>query len=327
MPNAIAWRTVCTELKENDVLIIIECLKTFKIGKSQAIFCTLCALPTPHLMCYKILNCRCTLCKQTAPYAKCPRRAQKVVYLDRKVASLFELGEHVARAIPPHSHNLTPAQKDFAKQICMEAARIHTAMLLHFGLRPSQLPALQKVQNVVCYYRRTKLGGNDTTAAIVEAVQRLAFNGGEEEHDPFTFGWEVDREGKLVVGNGSDEKSFLVGFSTKALLHQASRDPSTFIFHVDATYKTNQVSYPVFVVGITDIARKVSLLVLLVTSQQQECHYAKAFAAIRWIYSKVLGEQFRAAYVMGTLMLPRTILLLQNSEVIASMIISYAIIT
>ncbi|ETL44327.1 hypothetical protein L916_05365 [Phytophthora nicotianae] len=290
MPNAIAWRTVCTELKENDILIIIECLKAFKIGKSQAIFCTLCALPTPHLMCYKILNCRCTL------------------------------------AIPPHSHNLTPAQKDFAKQIGMEAARIHTAMLLHFGLRPSQLPALQKVQNVVCYYR-TKLGGNDTTAAIVEAVQRLAFNGGEEEHDPFTFGWDVDREGKLVVGNGSDEKSFLVGFSTKALLHQASRDPSTFIFHVDATYKTNQVSYPVFVVGITDIARKFPLLALLVTSQQQECHYAKAFAAIRWIYSKVLGEQFRVAYVMGTLMLPHTILLLQNSEVIASMIISYAIIT
>ncbi|KUF85234.1 hypothetical protein AM587_10001370 [Phytophthora nicotianae] len=216
MPNAIAWRTVCTELKDTDVLIIIECLKAFKIGKSQAIFCTL-------------------------------------------------------------------AQKDFTKQIGMEAARIHTAMLLHFGLRPSQLPALQKVQNVVCYYRRTKLGGNDTTAAIVEAVQRLAFNAGEEEHDPFTFGWDVDREGKLVVGNGSDEKSFLVGFSTKALLHQASRDPSTVIFHVDATYKTNQ---------------------------QQECHYAKAFAAIRWIYSKVLGEQFRVAYEMGTLMLPRTILLL-----------------
>ncbi|KAF1789588.1 hypothetical protein GQ600_473 [Phytophthora cactorum] len=40
----------------------------------------------------------------------------------------------------------------------MKPARIRTSMLLDFDLRPSELPALQKVQNVVCYYRRTKLG-------------------------------------------------------------------------------------------------------------------------------------------------------------------------
>ncbi|KAG2762402.1 hypothetical protein PC129_g8661 [Phytophthora cactorum] len=112
----------------------------------------------------------------------------------------------------------------------MKPARIRTSMLLDFDLRPSELPALQKVQNVVCYYRRTKLGGSDTTATIVAAVQRLAFNGGEDEHEPFTFRWDLDREGNIVVGNGSDEKPFLVGFSAKrffAKLHETQR-PSFF---------------------------------------------------------------------------------------------------
>ncbi|KAG3026123.1 hypothetical protein PC120_g6094 [Phytophthora cactorum] len=225
-----------------------------------------------------------------------------LVCLDRKVVSLFECGEHVTRATQPHSRNLTAPQKDFAKQMTragMKPARIRSAMLLHFGLRPNELPALQKVQNVVCYYRRTMLRGSDTTVTIVAAVQWLAFNGGKDEQEPFTFGWDLDREGIIVVGNGSGEKPFLVGFPPKALLSQASRDPKTFIFHVDATYKTNQVVHPVLVIGITDVARTFHLLAMFVTSLQQEGHYAKAFAALRWIYNKVLGEPLRVAYVMG----------------------------
>ncbi|KAG3162427.1 hypothetical protein C6341_g13268 [Phytophthora cactorum] len=89
-----------------------------------------------------------------------------LICLDHKVISLYKCGEHVTRAMPPHSRSLT-AQKEFAKQMTragMKPAQIRTAMLLHFGMRPSKLPSLQKVQNVECYYRRTKLGGSDTTA-------------------------------------------------------------------------------------------------------------------------------------------------------------------
>ncbi|KAG2953276.1 hypothetical protein PC117_g2176 [Phytophthora cactorum] len=77
------------------------------------------------------------------------------------------------------------------------------------------------------------------------------------------------------VTNGSDAKLFHVRFTSKALLHQSDRDSRQFIFHVDATYKTNQVGYPVVVYGITDAARIFFLLALFVTSQQQEDHYSK----------------------------------------------------
>eukprot|EP00644_Phytophthora_capsici_P000870 jgi/Phyca11/108898/e_gw1.16.660.1 len=157
----------------------------------------------------------------------------------------------------------------------LKPARIRISMLTHF--RPSELPPLQKVQNVV----------------------DRAFNGGEDDHEAFSFGWDVERDGAFVVGNGSDGKPFLVGFTTKALLRQADRDPSTFIFHVDATYKANQVGYPLIVIGITDVARRFHLLCIFVTSQQQQEHFAKVFAALRWIYRKVVGTPLRVHFVMG----------------------------
>ncbi|KAG2761037.1 hypothetical protein PC129_g13770 [Phytophthora cactorum] len=129
------------------------------------------------------------------------------------------------RAKPPRSPNLTAAQKAFAKQMAeagMKPARIRTAMLQHFTLQPSDLSALQKVQNFVCYYRRTKLGGSDTTPSITGAIRALAFTGREKEHEPFAFGWDLDENGQLLVGNGSEAKPFLVGFTSKALLRQAA---------------------------------------------------------------------------------------------------------
>ncbi|KAG2913049.1 hypothetical protein PC114_g8673 [Phytophthora cactorum] len=42
-------------------------------------------------------------------------------------------------------------------------------------------------------------------------VQDVAFTGYEEETQPFMLGWDLDQSGNPVVGNGSDEKPFLVG--------------------------------------------------------------------------------------------------------------------
>ncbi|KAF1794309.1 hypothetical protein GQ600_1690 [Phytophthora cactorum] len=54
-------------------------MKGFKATKSQVMFCTLCSRPTPHLMRYKLLTCRCTQCKRAAPYAACPWRGKILV--------------------------------------------------------------------------------------------------------------------------------------------------------------------------------------------------------------------------------------------------------
>ncbi|ETP30722.1 hypothetical protein F442_20337 [Phytophthora nicotianae P10297] len=155
-----------------------------------------------------------------------PGGGKMLVCLERDVISLYECGTHVTSARPPQPSALTPAQKEFANQMTsagLKPARIRILMLAHFNLRPSELPPLQKVQNVVCYYRRTKLGGSDTTSSMVAAVRGRAFNG--EEDEAFSFGWDVDRDGAFVVGNGSDEKPFLVGLRRKLCCDKLTETP------------------------------------------------------------------------------------------------------
>ncbi|KAG3187086.1 hypothetical protein C6341_g3458 [Phytophthora cactorum] len=70
----------------------------------------------------------------------------------------------------------------------------------------------------------------------------------------FTFGWEMDNAGKPIVGNGADEKPFIVGLSTKALMLRLMVPPESFIMHLDGMYKMNQCEYPVLVVGRSTIS-------------------------------------------------------------------------
>ncbi|GMF35097.1 unnamed protein product [Phytophthora fragariaefolia] len=58
---------------------------------------------------------------------------------------------------------------------------------------------------------------------------------------PFAFGWNLDCEGKPILGNGSDERPFIVGLSSKALIMRVMHPPGRFILHVDETYKLSRV--------------------------------------------------------------------------------------
>ncbi|POM78172.1 LOW QUALITY PROTEIN: Hypothetical protein PHPALM_4328 [Phytophthora palmivora] len=58
------------------------------------------------------------------------------------------------------------------------------------------------------------------------------------------------------------------------------RDPTSFILHIDATFRLNQVNYPVLVIGISDRARRFHLIAMRV-------------------FTAVSGNTLRVYYVMG----------------------------
>ncbi|KAG3030806.1 hypothetical protein PC121_g5631 [Phytophthora cactorum] len=133
----------------------------------------------------------------------------------------------------------------------------------------------------------------------MKMVQEAAFTGYEEETQPFMFGWDLDQNGNPVVDNGSDEKPVLVGVSSRALLQRLDREPRSFILRVDATFKLNQVSYPVLVIGMSDRERRFHLLAVVVLSQIVEEMYTKALAALRRVFEAVANKPLRVYYVMG----------------------------
>ncbi|KAE9150440.1 hypothetical protein PF006_g5173 [Phytophthora fragariae] len=62
-----------------------------------------------------------------------------------------------------------------------------------------------------------------------------------------TFGWDLDRDDKHIVGDGSDERPFVIGLTTKALVQRLMVPPESFIMHVDTAYNMNFREYPVLV--------------------------------------------------------------------------------
>ncbi|KAE8979596.1 hypothetical protein PR001_g24508 [Phytophthora rubi] len=143
------------------------------------------------------------------------------------------------------------------------------------------------------------LMNHDKHKDITEFIHKHEFSGHENDTTPFTFSWTRDEYGNMFVGNGSDEKPFVVGTTTKRLLFRMDRPSNSFIHHLDATFKLNQVDYPVVVCGISDRCRSFHLVALFISSQRTECQYVECLKALRNVYARVTGKSLVVSTVMG----------------------------
>jgi hypothetical protein len=109
----------------------------------------------------------------------------------------------------------------------------------------------------------------------------------------------MDDTGKPLVGNGSDEKPFIVGLSTKALMLRLMVPPDSFILHVDATYKMSQCDYPVLVVGVSDRSRKFHLVALFIISQETQPVLQAALLSLRRLYYWITQKHLIVRFAMA----------------------------
>ncbi|KAH9100459.1 hypothetical protein Ae201684P_006656 [Aphanomyces euteiches] len=140
--------------------------------------------------------------------------------------------------------------------------------LIQLGLTPSQargelsftvpediLPTLKQFQNRHQYVRTTQILENSKPSIMREILLSKRFVADMSDTQYFTFGYDIIGESPQF-GIGGPDDPFTVGVTTKTLLRQMNRDPASFVFHWDATYKINSKEFPVLVCGITDIARQ-----------------------------------------------------------------------
>ncbi|ETP44455.1 hypothetical protein F442_08951 [Phytophthora nicotianae P10297] len=143
------------------------------------------------------------------------------------------------------------------------------------------LPSLSTIQNFVQHYSRTHLTRNDRVDDIRKWIHERAFTGEEGLAQPFTYAWDLDADGKPVVGNGSDEP------------------PASLILHVDATYKLNDRGYPAIVVGISDCSRGFHLVSILIVSGETQDIVQPTLMALRRLYSVLTGHDRVVQYAMA----------------------------
>ncbi|ETM30570.1 hypothetical protein L914_21753 [Phytophthora nicotianae] len=206
----------------------MEDTEVFVIVKSQLVPCVVCVLTKPHKMRYRLLMCSSETCNAATPYDACRWKGKVLTCQSLYRVIIMETGGHETLVNPPpfqkKKNQDDPRLKDYGREMAtqgLKPARIRNGMARRFGLAETEMPTLRQ-------------------------IDQLAYGPTVSDTTPFSFGWERDARGKPDVGNDSDENPFLVGLTTKRLLLNAARDPESFVFHMGATFKLNQVGYPVF---------------------------------------------------------------------------------
>ncbi|RHZ32380.1 hypothetical protein DYB31_011804 [Aphanomyces astaci] len=90
-----------------------------------------------------------------------------------------------------------------------------------------------------------------------------------------------------------------VGITTKALLRCMHRDPSSFVFHWDATYKINALAYPVLICGITDPSGNFHPVAFFLIGRESTDEYEWAMKQLMAVYETVVGSCLQLHYVMA----------------------------
>ncbi|ETN19828.1 hypothetical protein PPTG_21179 [Phytophthora nicotianae INRA-310] len=122
----------------------------------------------------------------------------------------------------------------------LKTFKVTKSHLVSRGLCNHSAPHTMRVRllgSFVHNYASSHLRNNDILAAVTATIHEVAFTNNEEGGEAFTFAWENDADGRPIIGNGSDHKPFIIDMTTKVLLTRVDRDPGSFIFHIDATYK------------------------------------------------------------------------------------------
>ncbi|ETI57412.1 hypothetical protein L914_21504, partial [Phytophthora nicotianae] len=218
MPKRILWRELVLAAEAVEGERILDGLKSFDIRKSHTMAYTDCAEPEPHQMRYRLLVCSSDACCESSSTA-CAWRGKLLTCSVTKCSSIYDFGGHNSDAMSPKKKKLTAAQKEYCRELAeqhVRPMRIHHALSRKFSVPLDSLPDLGVIQNYVNHYSRTFLENHDRVDELRAWVQERAFTGAEATDQPFTFSWLLDPERRPVVGDGSDQRPFVVGLSTKA---------------------------------------------------------------------------------------------------------------
>ncbi|OWZ12452.1 LOW QUALITY PROTEIN: hypothetical protein PHMEG_00014381 [Phytophthora megakarya] len=133
----------------------------------------------------------------------------------------------------------------------IKPSRIRNSMPSKFGVDMDSLSSLSKEQNYSYHYKKTKLLNHDKHKDITEFVHKLEFS----DHE-----------------------------TRQLLLHLDGHWMNSVKY---ATFKLNQVDYPVIVCGISD------------RSQRTEYQYLECLRSLRNVFTRMAGKALLVSTVMG----------------------------
>ncbi|OWZ14681.1 hypothetical protein PHMEG_00011800 [Phytophthora megakarya] len=278
MPPQLQCVGLAHHMPQHDSELLLQSFIPFKISKSNLRPCNIYTELTAHNKRSQLLSCKSKTCATASPCARCPWRGKLETCDELKIVTLAEIGAHITQVRSPQSPRLT-AKSLQSKELNL--SRIRIGMMRRFDLHYRSCQLFNDMWGTI---RDATLVLTTSTILLRTKLKPLPTLAARKT----TFGWRETVDGMPHVGKGTDEDPFILSITSKRLLQSAARDPSTFVLHVDTTFKLNSSYYPVVVIGVSDRLRSFHLLALFIVSQRTEPVYVEVLASLHRAFSASL---------------------------------------
>ncbi|RLO02007.1 hypothetical protein DYB28_007848 [Aphanomyces astaci] len=257
---------------------------------SRKTWCTVCHGPGRHYMQTRYLDCKCrSECQKRLKIMHCLHDGRSVVYKHGQYGD----------CIPPHPGAMTRCIRNHADRLFAEGITPSRAQHRLKNVVPAnEMPPLKQFQNRACYFRLSTLSEHSKPAEMAKLLMASRFDPRMGNSEFFSFGFSVS-DGAPDIGYGGATGVFKVGVTTKTLLRTMERDPSTFVFHWDATYKINSMAYPLLICGITDPGGTFHPVGFFLIGKESTDEYEWAMNALMSAYEEVVRSRLQLDYVMA----------------------------
>ncbi|KAF0710302.1 hypothetical protein AaE_012595 [Aphanomyces astaci] len=293
------------------------------------------SLAKHHVMSVQYTRCVSRLCHPCGEDQTQPLRCPGSNRISTQIATVHRDSHHVGEFqqndgnVVPRNPKVTLEMKN-ALATWIDDDPKHNSKTLFKMLKASKCqnrfggmpcPTLKQVQHAVHYMRSKDHLQKSTVPAAIEELMKWRLTDNVEvqvAHKPFVFG--VEEEGgrfelatvlcrhfvlvriSLVKVRTSHE--VVVRLSTVELLRKyhavvTAIPTKTVICHMNTTFSTNELGYPMFVFGYSDMAGSFHLLCVCITSQRTHADVAWLLRSLKEKFTSLLNYAWAPTRLMG----------------------------
>ena len=186
-------------------------------------------------------------------------------------------------------------------------------MIHFFTIQPNipenKIPLKRQISNLLNYIRKKSGVSGNEVDSVEQFITPFLLDPNTienlNEDDPIVYGHDV-KNGRVFIGNGSDDTPTYFAFTTKRLMsvlrtleNDRAESRLPLVLHMDATFKPNDNEFPFMIIGISDNGQKFHPISMIVISHRTEEIYTRVLNDLKQACALILdGYDLRPDYVM-----------------------------